>query len=87
MTPDEFLRSIEKREPLPAYLFLGPEGWSRDRCRRALVERMLPEEDREQGVTRHDLSVEDLSAVIDDARSFSLFASRRVIWAGLSNRR
>jgi DNA polymerase-3 subunit delta len=82
MTPDEFLRSIEKREPLPAYLFLGPEGWSRDRCRRALVERMLPEEDREQGVTRHDLSVEDLSAVIDDARSFSLFASRRVIWAG-----
>ena len=82
MTPDEFLRSIEKREPSPAYLFLGPEGWSRDRCRRALVERMLPEEEREQGVTRHDLSVTDLSAVLDDARSFSLFATRRVIWAG-----
>ena len=82
MTPDEFLRSIEKREPQPAYLFLGPEAWSRDRCRRALIERVLPEEeDREQGMTRHDLSDVELSAVIDDARSFSLFATRRVIWA------
>ena len=82
MTPDEFLRSIEKREPQPAYLFLGPEGWSRDRCRRALIERMLAPEEREEGITRHDLSETELSVVIDDARSFSLFASRRVIWAG-----
>jgi DNA polymerase-3 subunit delta len=82
MTPDEFLRSIEKRDPQPAYLFLGPEGWSRDRCRRALIERMLSPEEREEGVTRHDLSEVDLCAVIDDARSFSLFANRRVIWAG-----
>ena len=82
MTPDEFLRSIEKREPQPAYLFLGPEPWTRDRCRKALIERMLPPEDREQGLTRHDLSEVDLSEVIDDARSFSLFATRRVVWAG-----
>ena len=61
MTPDEFLRSIEKREPQPAYLFLGPEAWSRDRCRRALIERMLPPEDREAGLTRHDLSEVELS--------------------------
>ena len=81
MTPDEFLRSIDTREPQPAYLFLGPEAWSRDRCRRALIERVLPEEeDREQGMTRHDLCDVELSSVIDDARSFSLFATRRVIW-------
>lgn len=81
MTADEFLRSIEKRDPQPAYLFIGPESWSRDRCRRALIDRVLGQEDREEGVTRHDLSEVDLSAVIDDARSFSLFANRRVIWA------
>jgi DNA polymerase-3 subunit delta len=82
MTPDEFLRSIEKREPKPAYLFVGPEAWSRDRCRRALIQRVLPdEEDREQGMTRHDLCDIELNSVIDDARSFSLFATRRVIWA------
>jgi DNA polymerase III subunit delta len=82
MTPDEFLRSIEKRDPQPAYLFVGPEAWARDRCRRALIDRVLPqEEDREQGMTRHDLCDVELSTVIDDARSFSLFATRRVIWA------
>lgn len=81
MTPDEFLRSIEKSDPRPAYLFLGPEAWARDRCRRALIERALPPEDREQGLARHDLSDVDLAAVLDDARSFSLFANRRVIWA------
>jgi DNA polymerase III subunit delta len=81
MTPDEFLRSIEKRDPQPAYLFIGPEAWARDRCRRALVERVLPLEDREQGLTRHDLSEVDFATVIDDARSLSLFANRRVIWA------
>ena len=82
MTPDEFLRSIEKREPQSAYLFLGPEPWTRDRCRKALIERVLPPEDRDQGLTRHDLSEVELADVIDDARSFSLFATRRVIWAG-----
>ena len=82
MTPDEFLRSIANGEPEPAYLFVGPETWTRDRCRRALIQRMLPPEEQEQGVTRHDLSTVDLSAVIDDARSFSLFATHRVIWAG-----
>jgi DNA polymerase III subunit delta len=82
MTPDDFLRSLEKREPQPAYLFLGPEAWSRDLCRRTLIERVLPLEDREQGITRHDLSEVELTHVIDDARSFSLFATRRIIWAG-----
>ena len=56
MTPDEFLRSIEKREPQPAYLFLDPEGWSRDRCRNALIERVLPPRRSRTGLTRHDLS-------------------------------
>ena len=81
MTPDEFLRSIEKRDPQPAYLFLGPEAWARDRCRKALIHKVLPPEEREQGLTRHDLSEVEFSTVIDDARSFSLFSSRRVIWA------
>ena len=69
MTPDEFLRSIEKRDPQPAYLFLGPEAWARDRCRKALIDKVLPPEEREQGLTRHDLSEVEFGAVMDDARS------------------
>jgi DNA polymerase III subunit delta len=81
MTPDEFLRSIAQKPPSPAYLFIGPETWSRDRCRRALIERVLPVEDRgSDGFSRFDLDETELSTVIDDARSLSLFASHRVIW-------
>src|SRR5687767_11579293 len=80
MTPDEFLRSIAQKPPAPAYLFIGPEAWSREKCRAALIERVLPPEDRSTGFTRHDLDETTLPAVIDDACSLSLFAANRVIW-------
>lgn len=82
MTPDEFLRSLQSRPLAPAYLFLGQEGFGRDRCRRALIERCLPEEDREAGLIRHDLDGTELAAALDDAQSFSLFAANRLIWVG-----
>jgi DNA polymerase III subunit delta len=50
-------------------------------CRRALTGKMLSPEDREQGLTRHDLQTTPLAAVLDDARALSLFAPRRLIWA------
>jgi DNA polymerase-3 subunit delta len=63
------------------YLFVGPETWSRERCRKALIERVVPHQDRSEGFTRHDLDEVDLHTVLDDARSLSLFTSNRVIWA------
>ena len=80
MTPDEFVRSLQSRPPSPAYLLVGPEGWDRDRCRRALLDRVLPPEERESGLVRHDLDEVDLDEILDDAQSFSLFATNRVIW-------
>jgi DNA polymerase-3 subunit delta len=80
MTPEQFLDRLRRQGPAPAYLFLGPEQYQRDRCRRALIEAALPEEDRESGFTRHDLDQSTLAAALDDARSLSLFASKRVIW-------
>jgi len=80
MTPDQFLDRLKKSGPAPAYLFLGQEAYQRERCRRALIEAVLPREDREQGLTRHDLDEIPLAAVLDDARSMSLFAAKRVIW-------
>ncbi len=81
MTPVEFLQSLSSNRPLaPAYLFLGPEAYDRDRCRKALVDRALPPEDREAGMIRHDLDEVELAAVLDDAQSFSLFAASRLIW-------
>lgn len=79
MTPQQFLRTVA--QPQPAYLFVGPEQLYRDRCRAALVEAFLPDpEERENGYIRHDLEEVSLGEAIDDARSMSLFAGRRLIW-------
>ncbi len=80
MTPDAFLQRIAKQPPAPVYLFAGPEAYARARCRAALVERVLAPEDRAEGVSHVDLSETTLPAVIDDARSLSLFARDRVMW-------
>jgi DNA polymerase-3 subunit delta len=82
MTPEQFLDRLSKKGPESVYLFLGPEAYNRERCRRALIEKALPAEDREGGFTRHDLDQVPLPSALDDARSLSLFASRRVIWLG-----
>jgi DNA polymerase-3 subunit delta len=61
-------------------LFLGPEVYQRGRCRKALLERSLTPDDRENGFTQLDLEQTSMAAVLDDARSLSLFAPNRVVW-------
>jgi DNA polymerase-3 subunit delta len=80
LSPDQFLERIRKASPRPAYLFVGPELYDLGRCREALIQRVLSPEERENGVERHDLSQTPLTAILDDARSLSLFAANRVIW-------
>jgi len=80
MTPEIFFDRLQKSGPAPAYLFLGPEPYNRERARRALLDAVLAPEDRETGFTRHDLDQISLAEALDDARSLSLFASRRLIW-------
>jgi DNA polymerase III subunit delta len=79
-TPEQFLASIQKQRPAAAYLFLGPEPYMRRRCREALIARALPERSRDEGYSPVDLAETTLAAVIDDARSLSLFARERLIW-------
>lgn len=80
MTPELFLRELERKAPPPLLLFAGPEDCLRRRCREALLAKCLTEEERDQGYVRHDLEEVALGEVLDDARSFSLFAPRRLIW-------
>ena len=80
MTPSDFLRALKKQGPAPVYLFIGAEAYERGRCRRALIEAALPSEEREQGLTTHDLDEVGMAALFDDAQSLSLFASKRLIW-------
>ncbi len=80
MTPDQFLAQIQKSPPAPVYLFLGPETWQRDECRRALLDRHLAPEEQAEGFARHDLDARTMAEAVDDARSLSLFSARRLIW-------
>jgi len=79
MSPDQFLARMKKGVIAPAYLFLGPEAYDRRRCRDALLSAMLAPEEREDGLAHYDLRENTLPEAIDDARSLSLFAARRVI--------
>jgi DNA polymerase-3 subunit delta len=81
MSPSQFLSKLSRQDPGAVYLFVGSEPYSRGRCRQALLERVLPPEERETGLTRHDLDEVSLNEVIEDARTLSLFTPRRLIWA------
>jgi DNA polymerase-3 subunit delta len=80
MTPEQFLQHIQKQQPSPVYLFLGSEPYRLRACREALLQRFFLPEEREAGLARFDLAEIPLEVVLDDARSFSLFSSRRLIW-------
>jgi DNA polymerase-3 subunit delta len=80
LSPEQFLQRVQKAAPAPVYLFLGPEVYQLSACRRALVDKVLAPEDRENGLSRHDLEETTLASVLDDARSLSLFAPNRVVW-------
>jgi DNA polymerase-3 subunit delta len=82
MTSQQFLAHLKQSEPAAAYLFLGPEPYQREYCRRALIERVFKDPGaRESGVTRYDLDEVALDTVIEDARSLSLFTADRIIIA------
>lgn len=80
MIPEQFLARIAKQTPEPVYLFLGQEGYNRRLCKQALVSRALGADGGGEGLTQIDLENTTLPAVLDDAKSLSLFASDRVIW-------
>lgn len=80
MTAKQFLDKAKPGKALPpVILFLGPDLYMRDRCRAALIEAALTPEEREEGIARFDLTQVELAEVFDDARSMSLFASRRLL--------
>ena len=80
MSPEQFIQKLRKGQPAPVYLFLGPEFYQLGVCRTALLDKILPPDERENGFARHNLDETTLAAVLDDARALSLFAPNRLIW-------
>lgn len=83
MTPDQFLQSLTKKAPEGVYLFLGPEPFERERCRKALLTAALGDDlVDENSLARLTLDEVALASALDEARALSLFATRRVVWIG-----
>jgi DNA polymerase-3 subunit delta len=76
MTPAQFLARVKRSEIPPVCLFLGQEAYNRRRCREALIA-AFPSVQSEH----YDVAETSLAAIVDDARSMSLFASERLIFA------
>lgn len=75
MTVPQFLARVKKGGPPAVALLIGPEAYQRRQVKQALTAAFPPE-----AVTTHDLAEVSLAGVLDDARSFSLFAAERLIW-------
>lgn len=80
MTATQLVSALKSSPPAALYLFLGPEGYRRRICRKQLVDAAVPEEVREEGYVRYDLDETSLRDVLDSAASYSLFATKRLIW-------
>jgi DNA polymerase-3 subunit delta len=75
MTPAQFLGKVKRGEIPPVCLFLGQEGYNRKRCREAVISAAAAQPET------FDLGESSLSAIVDDARAMSLFASERLMFA------
>ncbi len=73
MTPAQFLARAKKNDLPAVCLFLGLEGYNRQRCREALLTTRAVQPET------FDLAESSLATVIDDARAMSLFASERLM--------
>jgi DNA polymerase-3 subunit delta len=80
MKPKALLAELEKGRPAAGYLFLGNELFFRDRCRQALIQTVLGETSPTgEGLVEFDLKEQPIEKLLDEARTFSLFASARLI--------
>lgn len=79
VTYESLRRSVQAGDLAPVYLLHGKEGYFIDRLVKAFEE-VLPEEDREFGLTNvYAPQVDDAQAVIDMCRQLPMMSDRQVI--------
>jgi len=83
---DRFVSELESRKLRPAYVFVGHEAFFRKRFRDAILEHLVPADLRDFSVFEFDLGENDLSEVLDRARTPSLMAPFQVFFVrGVKN--
>jgi DNA polymerase-3 subunit delta len=77
---ERFVSEVKARKLSPAYLFIGDEGFFRDRCRAALLEHLVPRELRDFSFYELDLAETEVTELLDRARTPSLMAPFQVFF-------
>ncbi|HZW78999.1 MAG TPA: DNA polymerase III subunit delta [Candidatus Deferrimicrobiaceae bacterium] len=77
---ERFVGELESRKLRPAYVFVGDEAFFRKRFRDAILEHLVPADLRDFGLFEFDLAENDLSEVLDRARTPSLMAPFQVFF-------
>jgi DNA polymerase III subunit delta len=78
----QFLERLGAGKPVLAVLLLGDDLYLLDRCRKALVERLVPEGARDWGVSRYSLRDASLDDILGRARTLPMLSPRQVVFAG-----
>jgi DNA polymerase-3 subunit delta len=83
---ERFVSELESRKLRPAYVFVGDEAFFRKRLRDAILQHMVPVDLRDFSIFEFDLGENDLSEVLDRARTPSLMAPFQVFFVrGVKN--
>ncbi len=77
MKPKAFSQQVKAGKLESGYLFVGPELFFRDRCRKVLRDAVLG--DAGDGFVDIDLKEKSIADLLDETRSLSLFATSRLI--------
>ena len=83
---ERFVSEVQGRKLRPAYVLIGDEAFFRDRCRRALLEHLVPPDLRDFSLYEFDLADTDIHQILDRARTPSLMAPFQVFFVrGVKN--
>src|SRR4051812_1348452 len=77
---ERFVSEVKARKLSPAYIFIGDEGFFRDRCRAALLEHLVARDLREFSFYELDLAETEVAELLDRARTPSLMAPFQVFF-------
>ncbi len=77
MKPKAFSQQVKAGKLESGYLFVGPELFFRDRCRKTLRQAVLGDDD--EGFVEIDFRDKSIADLLDETRSLSLFVTSRLI--------
>ncbi|HKV28077.1 MAG TPA: DNA polymerase III subunit delta [Candidatus Acidoferrales bacterium] len=79
-TLENLMQSIARGKALPAILLLGTDPYLRDCCRRALIEKFIPEAAREWAVTKISAAAGGWEEMLERAQTVPMLSPHQIVF-------